>query len=501
MASRLLSPVPTTAMNGTTSHSAQHGYMVAGLQAFGLNVVDYGATGDGVTDDTLAIQAAIDIVHAAGGGRVYIPRGTYKITSSLLIYPNTIVSGSGWGTTLQSSVANPMIYFIGSGFHGVAEGVGLENLRIDGTSIATGLTGLYATRLDAGGLDEHGRNNWVKNVNFTRCGIGVRLMFDQGIAFYSCAFGGYNTLGNGVGLEARDDSQLGLFAMCDFRANDIGAKLISTNPVLGGTPDRIYGHLFDRCHWETNDGMGLILDGATNNTFNACKWEQNGETFVYLTDAESGYRPDGNTFVNCIWNGQPGAPSTLQVDIAKGFGTMFIGGQFNTDTSAGVRISSSAGGTIFLGVSLATDKLDDTSGSTSYLSPFSSQQRIDLAVVGGAKIQMDANGVTFSKAIRRSYAAPAYAATVTPNAAAGDIVNVGILTGNITIGAPTNPAQGQELTFLFTQDGTGGRTVTWNAAFITSWADTGNTFSRRASVSFMYDGTNWRQKGAQQVWG
>jgi hypothetical protein len=41
------------------------------------SVRDYGAVGDGVTDDRANIQAAIDDVAAAGGGVVYVPRGDY----------------------------------------------------------------------------------------------------------------------------------------------------------------------------------------------------------------------------------------------------------------------------------------------------------------------------------------------------------------------------------------------------------------------------------------
>ena len=58
-----------------------------------LNVRDYGAVGDGVTDDTAAIQSALDAADALGansggtggarGVTVYFPRGTYRITAAL----------------------------------------------------------------------------------------------------------------------------------------------------------------------------------------------------------------------------------------------------------------------------------------------------------------------------------------------------------------------------------------------------------------------------------
>lgn len=45
----------------------------------GYNVRDYGARGDGSTDDTEAIQDAVDVAYARGGGTVYVPAGTYMI--------------------------------------------------------------------------------------------------------------------------------------------------------------------------------------------------------------------------------------------------------------------------------------------------------------------------------------------------------------------------------------------------------------------------------------
>ena len=52
-----------------------------------FNVKAYGAVGDGVTDDTAAVNAAFAAAYAAGGGVVYFPAGTYLIAGSLTI-PN-----------------------------------------------------------------------------------------------------------------------------------------------------------------------------------------------------------------------------------------------------------------------------------------------------------------------------------------------------------------------------------------------------------------------------
>ncbi|MDG2124435.1 MAG: glycosyl hydrolase family 28-related protein, partial [Verrucomicrobiales bacterium] len=45
------------------------------------NPRDFGATGDGTTDDTSALQHAID----QGDGLLELPRGTYRITSTLTV--------------------------------------------------------------------------------------------------------------------------------------------------------------------------------------------------------------------------------------------------------------------------------------------------------------------------------------------------------------------------------------------------------------------------------
>ena len=50
-----------------------------GVISIVFNVKDFGAKGDGVTNDTQAIQNAIDAARAVGGGIVYFPRGIYMV--------------------------------------------------------------------------------------------------------------------------------------------------------------------------------------------------------------------------------------------------------------------------------------------------------------------------------------------------------------------------------------------------------------------------------------
>lgn len=56
-----------------------------------FNVKEYGALGDGYTDDRNAIQETLNIAHASGGGIVYLPKGIYRISNYLQVKANTKV--------------------------------------------------------------------------------------------------------------------------------------------------------------------------------------------------------------------------------------------------------------------------------------------------------------------------------------------------------------------------------------------------------------------------
>jgi hypothetical protein len=65
------------------------------------NVLDYGATGDGTTDDTAAIAEAMTAAapsSAPTGNTVYLPAGKYRVSSSLVVPPALTLMGAGWNT-------------------------------------------------------------------------------------------------------------------------------------------------------------------------------------------------------------------------------------------------------------------------------------------------------------------------------------------------------------------------------------------------------------------
>lgn len=75
--SLLFNPI-IDAVNSNTAAAAM--VANAGTGIYNVLDADYGAVGDGVTDDTDAIQAAIDAAGAAGGGIVYFPAGRYVLS-------------------------------------------------------------------------------------------------------------------------------------------------------------------------------------------------------------------------------------------------------------------------------------------------------------------------------------------------------------------------------------------------------------------------------------
>lgn len=107
-------------------------------------VKDFGAIGDGVTDDTAAIQAAIN----SGAEKIHVPKGTYLFTPPLAVnFSDISLVGEGIGDSVlkPTAVAEPAIH-VGRGAN--VSGFTLEHIYIQGNSTCTaglelGVAGTY----------------------------------------------------------------------------------------------------------------------------------------------------------------------------------------------------------------------------------------------------------------------------------------------------------------------------------------------------------------------
>jgi hypothetical protein len=104
---------PRHLLSGTSLPFDDSGLAPAGMQAICalpnlpvFNVHNFGATGNGVSDDTLAIRAALSAAESAGGGIIYLPTGTYAVD------PQSS-DPVAWGSIFTITASN--IVFIGDG--------------------------------------------------------------------------------------------------------------------------------------------------------------------------------------------------------------------------------------------------------------------------------------------------------------------------------------------------------------------------------------------------
>src|SRR6059036_537728 len=98
--------LPTNLTAGQSGHISHSNQAYGKLNSQWVDVqADYEATGDGSTEDTTAVQAAIDAVNTAGGGTGFFPKGTYVVNGLTIPGNNIVLLGAGWSSILKHKAA------------------------------------------------------------------------------------------------------------------------------------------------------------------------------------------------------------------------------------------------------------------------------------------------------------------------------------------------------------------------------------------------------------
>lgn len=204
-----------------------------------VSVTDYGAVGDGVTDDTAAIQAAIT---ANYGGSVFFPYGTYLISSGLTVTAGIKLYGGGFGSIIK--VNSSVTRFLP---------VTVQNLVTPVTGFIMrdmALNGNLKCQLDAGVLQLNNATDFIVD--------HVRI-YNAGTPGES-ASQGVNGIGVSAGALDNVGSQ-GSITNCIIEATTKGGINWTTQAING----YIAGNIVRNC---TGNGStpGIQLNGGFNAT-------------------------------------------------------------------------------------------------------------------------------------------------------------------------------------------------------------------------------------------
>lgn len=151
-----------------------------------INVKDYGAKGDGTTDDTTAIQNALTAAYnQTNGGAVYIPAGTYIVSSQLNIVKNTSKSTLLFGDGMQATIIKFASASTGQMFY-----AGSSTVTGGGCNIYVQDIGLLATNNtnQKGFYLENANIMKLTRVAFTSFQIGAELKSSYAVQFNQCIF-------------------------------------------------------------------------------------------------------------------------------------------------------------------------------------------------------------------------------------------------------------------------------------------------------------------------
>lgn len=196
-----------------------------------VNVQDFGAVGDGVANDTPAIQAAINYAQSNGSRTVYFPAGTYSTNASLEVTDDIRIEGESLRSTMISSTSSDYIIHADLGdpnTSGVGNyyGFSISNISLEGSgfnggtqygiwirgaaygneikNVRVGKTSVHNVYLDnCWGFQVVNSTFWNQDpadaATSASTASGLYVLIGHGVLIHHCHFNLFG--GQGVGIE------------------------------------------------------------------------------------------------------------------------------------------------------------------------------------------------------------------------------------------------------------------------------------------------------------
>ena len=402
-----------------------------------FNVKHYGAKGDGSTDDTAAIQAALNAA-ATAGGVVYIPAATY-IISNIAIDTNVTLCGAGWATILQAK-SGTTGYLIALTHPSTSRQVTIRDLAL--STPYGGATAGHILLDNTGwtGGDPFDCMHRVFNVfSFNSGGDAFHFGANtRGLVVSGCSQ--YQATGFGFHFEGGCTDSF--ISHCNSGpSGSHGFNVAGWNNMLTSCKSFWAGYNTATNTWDLWKN-GFELSGR-NNSLVACQAQQSSNHGFNLIQCQyanvSGCECDSNATGNTAGVAINLTDATY-CTVANNVGMPGIGGSAGPGPGEqiyGIQVSGTCTGTSITGNAVAGTSGPYNLTGTGY----------SFGPIEGAVTLTQSGG------------------NVTADASLGNVFRVTLSASGWTITAPLNHIDGHIISYEISQDSTGSRTFSWAGAF------------------------------------
>lgn len=214
-----------------------------------VNPMDFGATGDGTTNDYASFALAVAYAISTNR-RLWVPEGTFNFLSTLVIPSLLWMAGDGPGTIFRhgDNSPNPVLQIAGGAVRNI-----LENFRVDGNYAANhdAITGFTSDEVFFGGSYGTYRDIEIFNNNGTGADVSgsynhysnIRAI-GPNVAIASYASSATQNMGGLYGLQCSGTST----SVGNYWENLYATAYRSAGVYIGGQYCRAVGPKVDNCH-------------------------------------------------------------------------------------------------------------------------------------------------------------------------------------------------------------------------------------------------------------